>query len=431
MIKRKILPILEDHLSSDQMTVITGPRQVGKTYLMQQLRKKLDSDGQKTVWLNLDSEEDVSRFISQAALISYLELVVGKEKAYVFIDEIQRKENAGLFLKGIYDMSLPYKFIVSGSGSLELKAKLPESMAGRKQLFMVDTVSFEEFVNFKTSYKYEDKLTDFFALEAGKKERLLAEYMVFGGYPRVVLAETVSAKQREMEEIYRSYIDRDIHGLLLLEKSDAFTSLLKIIASQIGNLVNYTELSSTVGIDQKTVKHYLWYLEQTFIIKKVTPFYRNTRKEITKAPIFYFLDIGLRNWLLGLFGLPEIPTPLGGYLFENMVFNILRTQLDKTSAQIHFWRTRDQAEVDFVLEMGLEVIPLEAKYTKIRKTELTRSFRNFLAKYKPKKGYTIHLGERFEARIAGTKITTISVFDLISATYNSFHFIQESYGWRK
>lgn len=379
---------------------------------MKQLRSRLEGEGEKTVWLNLDSEEDALRFVSQAALISYIELVAGKEKAYVFIDEIQRKENAGLFLKGIYDMSLPYKFIVSGSGSLELKAKLPESMAGRKQLFTVDPVSFEEFVNFKTSYKYEDKLADFFALEAGKTERLLSEYMVFGGYPRVVLAETASTKQRQMEEIYRSYIDRDIHGLLHLEKSDAFTSLLKIIASQIGNLVNFTELSSTIGIDQKTVKHYLWYLEHTFIIKKVTPFYRNTRKEITKAPILYFLDIGLRNWLLGLLGLPEIPAPLSGHLFENVVFNILRTQLDRTPAQIHFWRTRDQAEVDFVLEIGLEVIPLETKYTKIRKTKLTRSFRNFLAKYKPKKGYVVHLGEKFETEVDSTKITGIPVYNL-------------------
>lgn len=414
MIKRKIFSSLKDHLSSDQMTVITGPRQVGKTYLMQQLRNRLDSDGEKTVWLNLDSEEDADRFVSQAALISYIELVVGKEKAYVFIDEVQRKENAGLFLKGVYDMNLPYKFIVSGSGSLELKAKIPESMAGRKQLFMVDPVSFEEFVNFKTSYKYENQLDDFFALEAGKTERLLSEYMVFGGYPRVVLAEAVSSKQREMEEIYRSYIDRDILGLLHLEKPEAFTNLLKIIASQIGNLVNFTELSSTVGIDEKTVKHYLWYLEQTFIIKKVTPFYRNTRKEITKAPILYFFDIGFRNWLLGLFGLPEIPAPLSGHLFENVVFNILRAQLNKTPTQIHFWRTRDQAEVDFVLESGLEVLPLEIKYTKMRKIELTRSLRNFLEKYKPKKGYIVHLGEKFEVEIESTKITSIPVFNLIN-----------------
>ena len=372
MIKRRVFSKLEEHLTSDQMTVLIGPRQVGKTYLMNELKKKLDAEGQKTVWLNLDSEEDKKRLASQADLLSYIELQVGRKRAVVFIDEIQRIKDAGLFLKGIFDMQTPYKFIVSGSGSLELKAKIPESMAGRKQLFIIDPVSFEEFVNFKTNYQYEDRLNDFFRLEEGKTTRLLSEYIVFGGYPRIVLAETASIKQADMQEIYRSYIDRDIHDLLHLEKTEAFTNLLKIIASQIGSLVNVAELASTVGIDKKTIKQYLYYLEKTFIITKVTPYFRNTRSEITKSPIYYFVDIGLRNWLLGLFGLHEIPSPLSGYLFENVVFNTLRNQIELSPIKIHFWRTKDQAEVDFIIEKGLEVIPVEVKHTKLSKIEITR-----------------------------------------------------------
>lgn len=417
MIKRRILARLEDHLSSDQMSILIGPRQAGKTYLMQFLKEKLEREGKKTVWLNLDNEGDVAKFTSQATLLSYIELIVGKEKAFVFIDEIQRKENAGLFLKGIFDMKLPYKFIISGSGSLELKAKIPESMAGRKQLFMIDPISFEEFVNYKTNYQFEKKLNDFFCIEKEKAKRLLSEYMVFGGYPRVILADTASSKQAEMQEIYDSYIKRDIIDLLRLEKSDAFTNLLKIIGSQIGSLVNITELSSTIGIDEKTIKHYLWYLEQTFIIKKITPYFSNTRSEITKSPIYYFYDAGLRNWLLGLFGLPEIPTPLSGHLFENVVFNILRIKIELTSTQIHFWRTRDQAEVDFILEAGLEIIPVEAKYTKMQKPEITRSYRNFLARYKPKKGYIVHLGEKFEKEEEGTKIYVLPFYGLTTINF--------------
>ena len=404
VIKRKILTALMEHLLSDQMTILVGPRQVGKTYLMRVLKEKLEKEGKKTIWLNLDLEEDALRLASQASLVSYIELAVGKEKAFVFIDEIQRKENAGLFLKGIFDMRLPHKFIISGSGSLELKAKIPESMAGRKQLFMVDPVSFEEFVNFKTNYQYEDRLNDFFNIEKSKIERLLSEYMMFGGYPRVVLADTISLKQGEIQEIYRSYIDRDIHDLLRLEKSDAFTNLLKILASQIGSLVNITELSSTVEIDAKTVKHYLWYLEQTFIIKKVTPYYRNTRKEITKTPVYYFYDTGLRNWLLGLFGLSQMPPSLSGYLFENVIFNLLRLQLEGTPAQIHFWRTRDQAEIDFVFLKGLDPIPIEVKYRYMKKPDITRSFRSFLSKYHPGKAFVVHLGAKSIDKIDDTNI---------------------------
>lgn len=414
MIKRKILSRLEKHLSSDQMTVITGPRQVGKTYLMNLLREKLEKEGKKTIWLNLDNNEDFAKFASQATLLTYIEIKVGKEKAFVFIDEIQRKENAGLFLKGIFDMSTPYKFIISGSGSLELKAKIPESMAGRKQLFVVNPISFEEFVNFKTNYQYQDKLKDFFSIEKELLERLFTEYMVFGGYPRVVLAETASSKQGQMQEIYKSYIDRDIRDILHLEKTESLTNLLKIIASQIGGLVNMTELSSTVGIDEKTIKNYLWYLEQTFVIKKVTPYYRNIRKEITKAPVYYFLDVGFRNWLLGLFGLAQIPASVSGHLFENIVFNMLKEQVKTTPTEIHFWRTRDGAEVDFVLETGLDVIPVEVKHNGLKKPEITRSFKNFLLKYKPKKGYIVHTGQRFETKIGDTNVYTLPFSDLVT-----------------
>jgi len=414
MIKRKIFSKLVEHLTSDQMTILIGPRQVGKTYLMNELKKKLDSDDQKTIWLNLDIEEDKKRLASQADLLSYIELQLGRNRAVVFIDEIQRIKDAGLFLKGIFDMQTLYKFIISGSGSLELKAKIVESMAGRKQLFTIDPVSFEEFVNFKTNYQYEDRLHDFFKLEEGKTARLLSEYMVFGGYPRIVLSETASVKQAQMQEIYRSYIDRDIHELLQLEKIEAFTNLLKIIASQIGNLVNVDELASTVGIDKKTIKKYLYYLEKTFIITKVTPYFRNTRSEITKSPIYYFIDIGLRNWLLGLFGLPEIPSPLSGYLFENVVFNTLRSQIEFLPIQIHFWRTKDKAEVDFILEKGLEVIPVEAKHTRLSKIEITRSFRSFLSKYRPTKGYLVHIGNRDERKeVENTDIELLPYFKLL------------------
>lgn len=404
MIKRTITQFLERHLAEKEMTVLIGPRQVGKTYLMKYLEGKLKEKGEKTLFLNLDIDDHRPFFDSQGQLISYIELQIGKEKAYVFIDEIQRKENAELFLKGIADMDLPYKFIISGSGSLELKAKISESMAGRKRMFTIDPISFKEFINFRTEYKYEDRLGEFFALEKDKTERFLEEYMVFGGYPQVILSDTVWKKQSAMEEIYKSYIEQDIKKLLNIEKEEAFTNLLKVIASQIGSLVNTTELSSTIGIADKTVQHYLWYLEKTFIIKKVSPYYRNIRKEISKSPIYYFYDVGLRNFLLGLFGLPRIPQLLSGHLFENLIFNMLREQFELRSTQIHFWRTRDRAEVDFILVTGLEAVPVEAKHKSMSKLEVPRSFRSFLRKYKPKKAYLIHLGDKQEAVIDKTKI---------------------------
>ena len=409
MIKRNILKRLENHLSLPETTVLIGPRQVGKTYLMRVLQKGLEEKGEKTVFFNLDVLEHKPFFETQTALINYIRLQVGEGKAYVFIDEIQHKENAGLFLKGLYDMQVAYKFIVSGSGSLDLKAKIKESGAGRKQLFYIGSINFEEFVNFKTNYKYEGRLQDFFELQEIQTQLLLEEYMMFGGYPRVILAETVDAKKDIIEEIYTSYIEKDITDLLKVEKSGAFTDLLRLMAAQIGNLINLAELAHTIGLNDKTIQRYLWYLQETFILKKVTPYSRSANSEIVKSPVYYFNDTGLRNYLLGLFGLPKIPSALSSHLFENVVFTLINQQISYASTHIHFWRTKDNAEVDFVVEKGLEVIPVEAKYTKMKNVEITRSYRSFLARYKPSKGYIVHLGKKSATQVdaTGTEKTEI------------------------
>lgn len=418
MIKRSVFSAIEAHLSEPEITVLIGPRQIGKTYLMRLLQDHLQAKQEKTVFLNLDVDEHKQFFTSQTALLNYLRLQVGEKRAFVFIDEIQRKEDAGLFLKGIYDMGLPYKFIVSGSGSLDLKAKIKESMAGRKRLFILEPVTFEEFVNFKTNYQYESKLQDFFTIEKTRTQSLLEEYMMFGGYPRVVMAETAEQKKNEMEEIYRSYIERDITDLLRVEKPDALTNLLKIMASQIGSLVNISELSSTIGISAKTIQHYLWYLEETFILKKITPFFRNVRSEITKSPMYYFRDTGVRNYLLGLFGIPVILPTLSGHLFENIIFNMLRYQTHTASSRIHFWRTLDNAEVDFVISTGLSTIPVEAKYKKMENAQTTRSFKSFLDKYQPEKAYVVHLGDNLVETFKTTKINFLPYYQSAEITKN-------------
>jgi predicted AAA+ superfamily ATPase len=162
IIKRDILGDLRSHLPQKEFTLIVGPRQAGKTTLMLLLRDELKKDRQNTMFLNLDIEADRQFFVSQDKLVKKIDLELGKKGGYVFIDEIQRKENAGLFLKGLYDMGLPHKFIFSGSGSIELKEKIHESLAGRKRVFELSTLSFRELVNFRTGYKYEANLKEFF-----------------------------------------------------------------------------------------------------------------------------------------------------------------------------------------------------------------------------------------------------------------------------
>ena len=413
MIKRKLFEELKSHVPKKEISFIVGPRQAGKTTLMLMLKDHLENKGETTLFLNLDIEQDKQFFSSQSKLIRKIELELGKKEGFVFIDEIQRKEDAGLFLKGIYDMNLPYKFIVSGSGSVELKEKIHESLVGRKRLFELSTVSFEEFVNFETSYRYENRLTDFFSLETEKVHELLEEYLNFGGYPRIVMEEKLDEKLKLINEIYQSYIERDISYLLKIRKTDEFSNLVKVMAAQIGNLVNFSELTSTLGISVRTLKEYLWYLEKTFILKRINPYFKNVRKEITKSPIFYYYDLGLRNFASGSFGSLQDK----GFVFQNFVFNVLREKVRLSSSKICFWRTKDKAEIDFVVDSGRNLIPIEVKYKKLAAAKIPTSLRSFIKRYKPEKSLIINLSMDEVVVLNRTKIYILPFYKILESDF--------------
>lgn len=390
MIKRTLFNELKTHLKKKEISFIVGPRQAGKTTLMLMLKDYLLKRGENIVFLNLDIEMDKVFFSSQEKLMGKIQLEIGKKQGYVFIDEIQRKSDAGIFLKGIYDQNLPYKLIVSGSGSVELKEQIYESLVGRKRVFELSTITFDEFVSFKTDYRYERRLEEFYLIEKQKTKNLLEEYLVFGGYPRVVLEETMEEKVKLMDEIYQSYLEKDLSYLLRVQKTDSFFNLVKLIAAQTGRLINYSELSNTLGLAIKTLKTYLWYMEKTFILNRVNPFFSNKRKEITKSPIYYFYDLGLKNYAVNSFRNIESLTDIG-FQFQNFVFNILKEKIKKSSVIINFWRTKEKAEVDFVINSGRGVIPVEVKYRKLEKPEIQRSMQSFIKKYQPKKAFIVNL----------------------------------------
>lgn len=411
MINRDLFEDLKNHIPKKELSLIVGPRQAGKTTLMLLLKDYLVKKGESTLFLSLDFDSDQPHFTSQSSLLGKIELELGRDRGYVFIDEIQRKENAGLFLKGLYDMNLPYKFIVSGSGSLELKEKIHESLAGRKRIFQLNTLSFAEFAQFKTGYRYGASLRDFFTIESLKTGELLEQYLNFGGYPRVVLETELIEKSRIIDEIYRSYLERDISYLLRIEKTEAFSSLVKVLASQTGRMINYSELSATLGISVQTVKNYIWYAEKTFILQRVSPYFRNVRKEITKAPVIYYYDPGLRSYSIGLFGHAGASRETG-FFFQNLVWRLLQEKYLFSPAEVHFWRTTDKAEVDFVITLGQRIIPVEVKYRDFKRPEIGRSLRSFIHKYQPEKAWIINLSLREITRINQTDVIFIPFWDI-------------------
>lgn len=412
MIKRKILDALREHLRAKEITVIVGPRQVGKTTLMRILQDELSRAGNQTLFFNLDYGPDTAYFESQEKLVNKIRLEFGDQKGYVFIDEIQRKENAGLFLKGIYDIDLPYKFIVSGSGSLELKEKIQESLTGRKRLFEILPVTFEEFVHYRTDYRYEKKFADFISIEKEKLEFLLNEYLSIGGYPRIITETKVDEKRYLIDEIFRSYVEKDIVYLLKIDRPDVFVDLIKLLATQVGQIINYSQLATHLGISVQTVKKYIWYAQKTFIINLVTPFFRNYKKEITKSPVVYFCDVGLRNHAIGRFGNYET-IQNDGFLFQNFVFNLLREKTKKPGKTIHFWRTSDKAEVDFVIEQPKILLPIEVKFMHLRQKMIKRSLRAFIEKYQPQKALVVNLSLDDNLQVGNTQVVFLPYYKLL------------------
>ena len=415
MIQRNIYKKIKDHLQAKEITVIIGPRQIGKTTLMNLLKIELEAAGESTLFFNLDYEADSTYFQTQQNFLAKLELELGKGKGYVFIDEIQRKENAGLFLKGLYDRGLPYKFIISGSGSLELKEKIQESLAGRKRLFEVLPVSFEEFLHYKTEYAYTAKLKEYLEIEVEGLKLFLDEYLNFGGYPRIITEAKLGEKRLIMDEIFRSYVERDIVYLLNIDRPDAFTNLVKILSSQAGQMINYTKISAQLNIALQTVKKYIWYLQKTFIIRSAMPFFRNFKKEITKSPFIYFNDLGMRNYALGVFGNEKISAHLG-FLFQNFIFNLLYEMIIQQGGNLHFWRTTDKAEVDVVIDRAGQVLPVEIKFMNLKQKTVKRSLRSFIDKYSPENAWIINLNLQATDKIGKTRVHFIPYYLLLTAS---------------
>lgn len=413
-IKREIYEKIKGHLSAKEITLIVGPRQVGKTTLAKKLQSELEKQNEKVLFLNLDIESDYGLLESQEKFLFALRNQVGKEKAYIFIDEFQRKKNGGKFLKGLYDMDLSYKFIITGSGSIELKEEVHESLAGRKRLFELGTLTFSEYVNYKTDYAFSGKLSEMYKIFPERVDLHLIDYLTFGGYPKVVLSETIEEKRAVLQEIFNSYLIKDITALLKVEKTAKFQNLLENLSILDGKLMNISQLSRNVGLSVSTLEKYLWYLEKTFIITPSRPFSRSPLKEINRSSIYYFNDLGLKNLISNNIGNPLDRLELG-FDFQAFVFNELSYKLqEKQPISLNFWRSKDGAEVDIVIKSGGKIVGVECKYGKYSKPSYTKSMYSFLKKYQPSSFVIVNKNLLKKEQIDNTRIYFVPFFELDS-----------------
>lgn len=370
---REILEKIKRVLFQDEFIILSGARQTGKTSLLLILKNFLEKKGHQCHYFNLENPDYLKLFNDHPFNI-FETTPKAKTKQYIFIDEIQYLEDPSNFLKLLFDEKRDQiKIIASGSSSFYIDKKFRDSLAGRKFLFEIYPLNFFEFLNFKGEKdllaEKNKKISQYYKK---KITQLWIEYITYGGYPRAVLAADLELKKMILEEIGSSYIKKDIADAGI-RNSEKYFSLLKILAGQIGQLVNSQELATTLGIAHKTVEEYLYVMKKSYQAAFIRPFYGNIRKELVKMPRVYFYDLGLRNFFLNDYSQISGRLDKGAYL-ENIAFReFLRETSD--AGKIKFWRTQDGKEVDFIV--GKEAY--EIKFSLERRRE--KRYENFKEQY--------------------------------------------------
>jgi len=335
------------YLKSDEILFFIGARQAGKTTILKQIKEYLKENNEQNVYyLNLEDFEYLDLLNKTPKNIFKIFSIDKNKKSYIFIDEIQYLKNPSNFLKYLFDEYYEkIKLIVSGSSAFYLDKKFKDSLAGRKKIFYVSTLSFREFLKFKNENNLLKQ--DFKKLSLIEKEKISVyyrEFIIFGGYPRVVLAQQED-KEDVLREIAFSYIKKDIYESGI-KQEEIFYKLFRILASQTGGLFNSLELANTLGVSKTAIDNYIYVMRKSFHIALLTPFFRNIKKELTKMPKIYFYDLGLRNFFVNNLEPFEKRNDKGA-LLENAVFKQFRELFEKD--QLKFWRTTQKNEVDFIV----------------------------------------------------------------------------------
>jgi len=391
---RDIIKKIDKWLERDEIIVILGARQVGKTSVLRLLQTELESAGKETYFIDLEDIEIRNALKTVRDVISYLNAMgwrkESKETTYVFLDEIHYMENCTSILKYLHDHYPRLKFIVSGSSSLKLKLKMAEPLTGRKVVFILYPLSFLEFLEFTSrlellriikQYKSKPIPEPFLSQINSAYE----EYIIYGGYPKVALTPEYEMKVRVLKEIQTTYLEKEIRSLVAEESFVKFSTFVEFLATQNGGLLKSLEISKEVGIARNTVMRYLSILEETFIIKTLRPWAKSRAKEIIKMPRLFFLDTGFLNYTLKTFQNLSLRAN-SGLLIESDVYVSLLRCLGDTD-ELRYWRTKAGEEIDFLLRREDRIIPIEVKWSGSPK--ISNAFRKFIKENPVDKGYIL------------------------------------------
>ena len=400
-IERSLEEKIQKYIKKREIIAIVGARQCGKTTLMNHLFNKIKKKSKK--FITFEDREVLELFVKD--IKGFVDIYI-KNLDFLFIDEFQYAKQGGKNLKFIYD-TCKTKIMISGSSATDLSIQSIKYLVGRILVFQLNPLSFEEYLNYVDQSLYKIYKKEGFSEPIMERiNRYYHKFVIYGGYPRVVLSQDDEEKKEVLKNIYNTYFLKEIKEILQISEDFKLSKLIKILSLQLGGLVNYNELSSATGFDYPELLKHLNILKKTFICLESRPFFTNKKKELVKTPKIYFLDNGFRNLIANNFQKIDDRTDFG-----DLNENFIASEILKSDIELKYWRTKIGAEVDFIIEREGKLIPIEVK-TLLKSSKITRSFRNFLEYYKLKTGFILSKEYCGKKEFNKTKIFFFPLFNI-------------------
>lgn len=380
-IERSIKETFDKVREAYMIIAVVGARQAGKTTFLKERIK-----GVEARYLLFDDpdikelfESDIKKFEQQ-----YL------DSDLAVFDEVQNCRESGPKLKYLADSG--HKIWLTSSSEVILGKNILSYLVGRVSVLKLYPFSFSEFLAAKGQKAMAEKA----------EKRLVWEHLTYGGYPKVILTDDNELKKIILKDLHDTMLLKDVARAFSIDDAGSLEKTSRYLSNNAGSILSYDSAAKAIGISFPTLKKYLDALEKSCLIALAPPYFRNKNKEISKQPKIYFVDTGMRNAIIGNF-----TSEADGKLFENYVFS----ELLKAGFSPRYWRTKSGAEVDFVVEIGEKIIPIECK---LNADSVERSLLSFIDTYNPQYAFIADYGTtNKEKKVKDCKIVICSVEKLI------------------
>jgi len=354
-IKRLLENKIKERLFKGKVIVLYGPRQAGKTTLV---KHAVESFGDSVRYIDCELLSN-NELLTRRDTTEIFSLVQGYK--IVVFDEAQTVKGIGSVLKSLFDHHPEVQYIATGSSSFDLANEVSEPLTGRSIEYTLYPLGLSEL-----------------AFNEFDAEKSLAQIMRFGGYPGIQ-NQTEGEKIIQLNTLVSQYLYKNVLSMEGLRKPELVTSLLKLLAFQIGNEVSFRELSSTLGASMATVQKYIGLLEKNYVIVRISAYSKNGRNEIVKSKKIYFTDLGLRNALIDNFSPINVSSrPDVGALYENcMIVERLKHVAHSGGVGLgqYFWRSISRQEIDYIETYQGSTLGFEFKWNAQRVFKIPEAFK--------------------------------------------------------